>query len=270
VFEKDGHGLHPLEMNQADLLLCSASLRTLLFDDSPSPILLDFLTQHSIKIELETFETDLAMLFFAQVEPKAAGNACDLCLDLLFNQEMRDYCEIGKVKSLVLAAEGTASYADLKKRPEVWRPNNEERERLNTDVGFSNLGGPIQLCKITRKRVLIGDWGNVRLGYLKGIPIRRENIIRYVANKLGGVHYDSKRLPASKEDKSEFKILSQAYDWEKQTIMHAGLAAVAIACIEIATHPQIAEVLRAVKKFNYERQSRLLRGESPVWGSESS
>jgi len=268
VFDEKGRGLHPLAMDQASLLLCSASLRTLLFDDTPSPILLDFLTQHGIDIELETFETNLAMLFFSQVEPQDAGHVCDLCLGLLFDQEDRDYFELNIAKQIVIATDGAQkAYTSLERQPEVWRPTDKESKNTNSHVGFSNLGGPSQLVTITRKRVPISEWGNTRLGYLKGIPIRRRNIICYVANKLGGIHYDSSRLPAGEEDRSEFKILAQAYDWEKQAIMHAGLTAVAIACIEIASHPQLAEVLSALRKFDHKRQEHLLRGESPIWGN---
>lgn len=182
---------------------------------------------------------------------------------------MREYFKLDEAKQIVVAVDGEQkAYTSLKRCPEVWRPTDEETKRLNTYVGFSNLGGPLQPVTVTRKRVPISEWGNTRLGYLKGIPIRRRNIICYVANKLGGVHYDSSRLPAGEEDRSEFKILAQAYDWEKQSIMHAGLTAVAIACIEIASHPQIAEVLSALRTFDNERQARLLRGESPVWGSD--
>lgn len=269
VFDEEGRGLHPFEMDQADLLLCSASLRALLFDDTPSPILIDFLTQHEIDIELETFETNLAMLFFAQVEPKEVGHPCDLCLGLLFDREMRDYCELGKEKEIFIAMDGVQkAYTNLVRQPKIWRPTPDESKRLNTFVGISNLGGLTQMATVSRKRVPINEWGNTRLGYLKGIPIRRRNIICYVANKLGGVHYDSTRLPAGEEDRSEFKILSQAYDWEKQAIMHAGLTAVAIACIEIATHPQLAEILNALRQFDQGRQARLLRGELLVPGSE--
>lgn len=268
VLIEERKGQHPLLMDQADLLLCSASLRTLLFDDSPSPILIDFLTQHEIEIEMETFETDIAMLFFAQVEPTERGHACDLCLGLLFDKDMREYCELGQSKQLVLVADGTnKTYSSLERRPEVWRPSRKDSVRLNTSVGFSNLGGPLQLITVTRKRVPIAEWGKVRFGYLKGIPITRRNIISYVANKLGGVHYDSSRLPASESDKAEFRVLAQAYDWEKQAIMHAGLTAVAIACIEIVMHPLIRDILTALQKFENERRARLLRGESPVWAN---
>lgn len=269
VFDKEGRRLHPLEMDQADLLLCSASLRALFFDDTPSPILLDFLAQHEIDVELETFETDLTMLFFSQVDQRESGHACDLCLGLLFDREMRDYCELGKAEEIFIATNWPQkAYTSLVRQPEVWCPTAEERKRLNMSIGLSNLGGPFQLVTVTRKRVPISEWGNTRLGYLKCIPIRRRNIICYVANKLGGVHYDSTRLPAGEDDKTEFKILAQAYDWEKQAVMHAGLTAVAIACLEIATHPQFAEILNALRQFDRERQARILRGESLVPGSE--
>lgn len=267
---EDGRGRHPLQMDQAELLLCAASLRALLFDDSPSPILIDFIVQHGIDVNLETFETDLAMLFFAQVERSETGHAVDICLGLLFDEEMKRECPLDQEKQLVVVVDGAnKAYSSLERNPQVWRPTPEEAAKFNMHVGFSNLGGPVQLCTFKRMRVALSEWGNVRLGYLRGIPIRRRNIICYVANKLGGVHYDSSRLPG-KEDRAEFKMLAQAYDWEKQSIMHAGLAAVAIACIEIATHPEIGEILRALQKFEVERRERLLRGESPIWGSELS
>lgn len=271
VFNEEGRGLHPLEMDQSDLLLCSASLRTLLFDDTPSPILLDFLNQHGLDIEIETFETNLAMLFFAQVEMKESGHACDLCLGLLFDEKMRDYYELDKAKEILVAMDGVQkAYTNLMRKPEVWCPTVEESNRLNTSLGFSNLGGLSQLATVTRKRVPLSEWGNTILGYLKGIPIRRRNIICYVANKLGGIHYDSTRLPAGKDDRSEFKMLAQAYDWEKQAIMHAGLSAVAITCIEIASHPQLAELLDGLRQFDQKRRARLLRGESLVSESKHS
>jgi len=262
VFTSEGSGQHPLQMDQSDLLLCSASLRTLFFDDSPSPILIDFLTQHAIDVEIDTFETDIAMLLFAQVGPKGPGHVCDICLGLLFDESMREYCELDQPKPLMLIVDDAAeTYSDLKNHTHVWRPTKEEAMRMNTSIDFSNPERPSQLITVTRKQVPIAKWGTVRIGYLKGIPIHRKNIITYVANKLGGIHYDSKRLPTEKNDKEEFKILAQAYDWNKQAVMHAGLTIIAIACIEIVRHPQMREILIALQNFESSRRIRLLKGQ---------
>ena len=118
----------------------------------------------------------------------------------------------------------------------------------------------MQLCTITRKVVPLQEWGNVRLGFLRDIPIRRRNIICYVANKLGGVHFDSLRFPHNESDKAEFKVLAQAYDWDKQAVTHAGLVAVALACVEIVRTPVIRDLLVALERFHAERQKRLREG----------
>src|SRR5215207_7456404 len=49
---------------------------------------------------------------------------------------------------------------------------------------------------------------------LKEIAITRRNLVTYVANELGGVHYDPNRLPANTEDATQFKVLRTQYDWE--------------------------------------------------------
>ena len=265
VLTTEGKYRHPLHMDQADLLLCSASLRTLFFDDSPSPILIDFLTQHVIDVSIETFETDISMLFFAQVAPQSQGHASDICLELLFDKEMRESCVLNQPTEIMLVIDGpNYIYSDLMKHPDIWRPTEEEALRLNLSLGSSNRDAPSQLVSVTRRRVPIQEWGAVRFGYLKGIPIHRRNIINYVANKLGGVHYDSKRLPISNKDRAEFKLLSQAYDWNKQAVMHAGLTAVGIACTEIVMLPQISEILLTLQDFESDRHARLLRGDPVV------
>lgn len=119
------------------------------------------------------------------------------------------------------------------------------------------------MCTITRKVVPLQEWGSVRLGFLRKIPIRRRNIICYVANKLGGVHFDSTRLPSSETDKAEFKVLAQVYDWDKQAVMHAGLVAVALACVEVTRIPLVQDLLIALERFQHERQKRLREGLPP-------
>lgn len=267
VFGPDGRCLSPVAMDQAELLLCAASLRALLFDDSPAPILLKFLKQHDIPIKIEAIETDLAMIFLAQVEPPEQGHISDFLIQILLNPTTRQAYELDKPTPLLISGDACKSYKSMEAQPQVWRTPEEAASANIFQVGYSNLGGPSQLCHFTRRRVSLDQWGNVRLGFLREIPIRRSSIICYVANKLGGVHYDSTRLPRDRENREEFKMLAQAYDWENQAIMHAGLVAVAIACIEIAVHPQIRGVFRALQRFNDVRLGRLLQNEPSNWGS---
>ena len=269
VFDGEGRVFRPTDMDQAELLLCSASLRILFFDSPASSILLDFLTQHQIDIKVETLETNIAMAFFAQVDSNSNGHVTDLCVSLLFDEKMRGRCELNKQKQFVVFTDETDAYSSLAKKPEVWRPVDLQTGQAINSPSFSCSGKSAQFITVTRRQVPIAEWGDVRLGYLKNIPIRRKTIICYVANQLGGVHYDSARLPSGEDERSEFKLLAQAYDWEKKAIMHAGLASVALACIEIAAHPDIRKILWALSEFDAKRRSKLLRGESPTWGVQS-
>src|ERR1043165_4880451 len=59
--------LRPTEMDHGDLLVCSASLRALLFDDKP--ILVGFMKHHDLSIEIETTETNLGLAFLSKLIP---------------------------------------------------------------------------------------------------------------------------------------------------------------------------------------------------------
>jgi hypothetical protein len=65
----DGRFRRPIEMDQGDLLLAAASLRTLLFDDSGEPILLTFARQHQIDIRVEALETNLGLFLLSYYPP---------------------------------------------------------------------------------------------------------------------------------------------------------------------------------------------------------
>jgi hypothetical protein len=93
------------------------------------------------------------------------------------------------------------------------------------------ISEPAQLLTVTRRRVPLEKWGDIRIGYLKNRPIRRRTLLTYVANKMGGVHYDSRRLPREEMDRNEYQFLSAAYDWENQAIVPTGLVATGLACI---------------------------------------
>ena len=256
-----GSLLRPVEIDHGLLLLSSASFRALLFDDSPSPILLDFTKQHDIKVEVETFETNLSMLLLAQVAPSGDSHVSDYFAQLLYDSDLQKQFEPGHEKQVFLATERCPTYDDAAKRPDVWGLSDDEDKKINSYLGYSNLGGPAQLCTITRKIVPLDEWGDVRVGYLRNIAIRRRNIICYVANKLGGVHFDSSRLPRNNRDKAAFNVLAQAYDWDKQAVMHAGLVAVALACLEMLRAPIIRSLLAKLDEFHQKRQERLRKGE---------
>lgn len=86
-----------------------------------------------------------------------------------------------------------------------------------------------------------------------------------MANKLGRVHYDSKRLPPDLEDRTQYRALATAYDWDNQSIMHAGLVMVGLACIEILNAPAIRDLLHELEDFHLRRQDRLMRGDKGLW-----
>ncbi len=120
----------------------------------------------------------------------------------------------------------------------------------------------MQLVDVTRRRVNIEEWGKVRIGFLKDIPISRRNLLCYVANELGGAHYNSKRLPSDPQDKEPFRLLASAYDWENEAIMHTGLIAVGLSYVEILSAPDVLPLLKALHEFHDKRQQRLMRGEA--------
>ena len=70
--------IHPTRMDHRHLLLSSASLRTLIFDKDLQkvclPILIDFINRYEVDIEIDSFETNLSMILFAQMEPSSNGH----------------------------------------------------------------------------------------------------------------------------------------------------------------------------------------------------
>lgn len=249
---------HPLEMDQAELLMCAASLRALIFDDSPAPLLTEFFCKHEVPLEIEAFETDLAMLLFAQVAPTENGHITDFFMEVFFGKEFDGKFPLNVPHKLMGAFGGGSSrYVSLSQRPDVWFPNDGSIPDSVYPVQFI-AGEPHQFYTFTRRRVPLDEWGGIVIGYLKGKPIRRRNIISYVANKLGGVHYDPFRL-SKKDEKAEFKIIAEAYDWESDAVMHAGLVVVALACIELSNNPILTSLLFACENFENERVAQLLR-----------
>jgi hypothetical protein len=261
IFEaacRDGKPVRPVQMDHADLLLCSASFRALFFDDHP--ILLRFIATHRLSIEIECLETNLALLLLSWLAPDE-WHVSDLLARVLLDPAMRANFGIDATHQAFLSFEDGKGFETVLQRPEIWAPSRIADENINSGLGVSNLRAPAQLVDITRRRVPLEQWGNVRIGYLKDIAINRRNLLTYVANKLGGVHYDSKRLPRDPDDANQFTVLTTSYDWDNQSIMHAGLVAVGLACIEVLSTPAIVDLLPALREFHIERQQRLIRGE---------
>jgi hypothetical protein len=189
------------------------------------------------------------------------GHVSDFLVQVLVDPAIREKFALDSPHQSFLAFTDKKGFENVLRRPDIWVPSREAAERLNTGVGVSNVGAPTQWFEITRRQVPIEEWGQVRIGYLKETSINRRDILKYVANQLGGVHYDSKRLPNDLNDVTQFKVLATAYDWENEAIMHAGLIAVAMACIEIRNNPDIVQLYLALRNFHSERHQRLMRGE---------
>jgi hypothetical protein len=244
-------------MDHGDLLLCAASLRALFFDDNP--MLISFAETHALNIEIECLETNLSLFLLSWLVPDEA-HVSDFLMQALLDPSMRETFALDKLhQTLFLHMEGKGFEAATL-RPDIWAPTRAGVDEHNLMVGVRE-GAPYQYFDATRRRVPLKEWGNTQLGTLKDIGITRRNILTYVANKLGGVHHDSKRLPPLLDDATQFKVLATAYDWDNDAIMHAGLVAVAIACIEIASNPDIVPLFVALRDFHAKRHRRLLKGE---------
>jgi hypothetical protein len=253
----EGKLLRPTEMDHADLLLCSASLRALVFDDKP--ILIGFMKGQGLSIEIEATETNLGLAFLSKLVP-GEGHVSDMLIQVLLNPQIRDGFPLDQKKQPFFLYEDAAGFESISQQPEIWYPRNVANREINSPPVLAGKN-PHQLVDITRRRVSLADWGKVRIGFLREIAITRRNLVTYVANELGGVHYDPNRLPANTEDATQFKVLRTQYDWENDAIMHAGLVGVAICCIEFLTNPDILGLLNAMEKFHAERQERLMKGE---------
>ncbi len=248
--------LRPTEMDHAELLLSAASLRALLFDDTPKPILLEFLDTHGLDIQIDAIETNLGLVLLSQLLPEP-GHVSDVVGAALLGSNEGDRLPLDQETPMLFLFEDWAGLEQLQKRPDLWVPTKEQDATLNTWLTHASNVGPLQMLRLCRRRVSLKDWGGVRIGFLKDRRIDRRNLISYVANKLGGVHYDSKRKPKNLDDAEQFAVLASAYDWGDQSLMHAGLVAVALACIEIVTTPELM-ALRADFSRLYDKRQKLI------------
>ena len=99
--------VRPIFCDHPEVLLAAASLRALLFDDSPSPILLDFLNNHGLPIQVETLETTCSMLLLSEIEPGSSPHVSDLLASILLDSKMREDCKLNEPHSfLTILQEG--------------------------------------------------------------------------------------------------------------------------------------------------------------------
>lgn len=255
---KDDKFLRPTEMDQAELLLAAGSLRALFFDDTPRPILLSFLADHGINIEIEALETNVGLILLSKLLPED-GHVSDLIVSCLLDPEQHARMPIDKRTQGMIFFQDRKGLESMLKRPDLWAPTRDQDEAINSGLSPFTNGGPGQLLDLCRRRVPLNEWGRVTIGYLKHLRIDRRNIVNYVANKLGGVHYDSTRRPTKLEDADQFRALATGYDWDDQSLMHAGFVAVGLACIEVVNTPALMMLRQDCARLYAGRQDRLIK-----------
>jgi len=248
----DGKYRRPGEMDQGELVLCAAALRALFFDDSPAPMLRTLLGVAFEDLQIEAMEADLGLVLLSELIPDDF-HVSDFFVHALLDPKARADHPLDEEFEVLHAFMDRMPFEDMMRDPQRWVPKLSESASGPTHM--SNVG-PSQLLRVCRRRRPAAHWGEVQIGALKAIPIRRKVLIKYVANKLGGVHYESKRLPSVRAEAEEFKILASAMDWDNQAIMHAGLVAVAIACIEVMSS-EVGLLTTELVRFHDARQARL-------------
>lgn len=256
----------PVEMDQAELVLASASLRALFFDDSPQ--LITFLDQHHLSFQIEAMESNLGLILLSELLPEP-GHISDEFVGCLIDPERRERCAVDSPSTVLIVHPDRRGFESMLRGYKLWVPTKDEDIGINSGLTpFSNTG-PMQLLELCRRSVDIRRWGGLRIGYLKNLRIDRRNLITYVANKLGGVHYDSKRRPANLEDADQFRALSSGYDWDDQSLVHAGLVATGLACIEVLLVPEIRNLYADLQHLLTKRQQRLIEAGERAMASET-
>lgn len=241
-------------MDQAELILAAASMRALLFDEKPQ--LISFLNQHRLSFSAEAMETNLGLILLSQLLPEPTHVSDEIVLNYI-DDERRSRNRLDEPTRVLIFHEGREGFASMLDGQALWVPTKQQDAKLNTGLTASSNVGPMQFLELCRRSVDLRDWGGLRIGYLKHIRIDRRNLITYVANKLGGVHYDPDRRARNLEDADQFKALAVGYDWDDQSLMHAGLVATGIACIELALIPELRQLYEELRKALANRQNRL-------------
>lgn len=257
----NGRVRRPVYADHSEVLLASAAMRALFFDDSPAPMLISFLDLHGKSLAVEALETDSSMLLLSVIEHGHARHISDFFTDIMLNPSTREQFQIDEPHPFVcVLQEGDPRIKEIASHEHIWAPGPGIEALENNSLGYQPDTGICQFSRVTRRLVELKDWGSVRIGFLREKSITRRNVACYVANKLGGVHYDSTRLPTAQSDADEFRKLAIAYDWDQQAVMHAGMIAITLMCIELVHMPWYAELLSSLELFHQRRQERLING----------
>lgn len=256
IISSDGNIIRPIDMDQGKLLLASNSLRCLLFETHPTqPMLIKFTNDYSINFKIHYFETNINLFFFSYFVPDKI-HISDLLVEAMFAKERQDDFPFNIEKEIFMVFLNHSAMTSLLKRYDLWVPNIDEDKNSQQNVFlFSNPG---QIIKITRRQSSLEEWTKSRIGYLKTISIPRRRIVTYVANELGGVHYDSRNGQPSTEDGQLIRRLMTIFDWEYQSIMHSGFTIVALTCLELFSVPEVYLLMNELEKMLTQRQKRLL------------
>lgn len=246
----------PVEMDQGELLLASASLRALFFDGQ-KPLLLGWLADHGVDIDVCTVQTNIGLILLSELLPEP-GHISEYIAGCVFLPELMEKVPLDTPTQLLIAYQDRKGFEEVLRRGEVWAPTRAQDVEINSGLTHISNVGPMQLLTLTRRIVPLSEWGNVRIGYLKNVPITRRNLLEYVANRLGGVHYDSNRTPRDPTDLAQFRVLASAMDWDDQSLMHAGFVAVGIACVEILFAPGVLKLFHDCDRVLVDRQKRLI------------
>lgn len=259
IVAPDGTIIKPTNMDQGKLLLASGSLRCLLFETHPhQPILLKFLKDNELDFTVNYLETNINLFFFSYFMPDEF-HLSDALIKITVSQDGMNEFPIDTEKEILMSFKDPTPFLTLLERHDLWIPqDNREIDSEAPSVFFPTPG---QFINITRRQRSLEQWTTSRIGYLKDRPIPRRRIIAYVANELGGVHYDSRHGLPTTEDDQLIRRLMTIFDWEYQSIMHTGFVVTALICLELFSIPEVRFLFKELESMIEQRQQRLLHKE---------
>src|SRR5690349_7269513 len=121
--------LRPIQMDHADLLLCSASFRALLFDDF-TPIFVKFCDSYGLNIQIECLETDIALVLLSWFVPDEV-HLSDFLMHVLLDSEMRNSFPLDKEQRILHGFRDGVGWKGALKRPDLWIPDRAAQEKID-------------------------------------------------------------------------------------------------------------------------------------------